>query len=106
MRQLFVYLILGLNIVNTVFCQEIYRLIDPLISSGSKSPYDGPPYARLGIAQFYYNTNWVYNTGGQNYNPDVDAAFAEWNGAGTVQFSRTSSQTALWCVGFYDDFHL
>ncbi|MCG2716631.1 MAG: T9SS type A sorting domain-containing protein [Candidatus Marinimicrobia bacterium] len=93
-KNIFLVLLILFITSSVMHGQRIFRPMNPSNPTAryGKSPYSGPPFFYFGstsynykIAHSQYNTHLSY----------VDAAFASWNSAGQVQFSRTTSGLTL-----------
>jgi len=89
-KNIFIILIAGSSLIQA---QRIFRPIDPNNNDRyGKSPYSSPPFLYFGLTTYNYKiANSKYNS----HLSYVDAAFASWNNAAPVQFSRTSTGLAL-----------
>ncbi len=96
-KNIFIILIILVAGSSLIQAQRIFRPIDPNASSDferryGKSAYSNPPFLYFG------STSYNYKIADSKYNSHlsyVDAAFASWNNAAPVQFSRTSTGLAL-----------
>jgi hypothetical protein len=89
-----VTIIIILVAISSTYGQWNFRPIDPNNYSYryGKSPYSGPPFLHFGTTAYEY---YIASSQYSSYLTCVDAAFASWNGAGPVQFSRSTSGLPL-----------
>ena len=93
-KNIFIVCIILLAVTSLTQAQRIFRPMDPIDpwTRYGKSPYSSPPFFFFGTTSYSYKiANSQYNA----YLSDVDAAFASWNSAAPVQFSRTSTGLVL-----------